>query len=263
MNNLGVYQQLFSKVACLTLAVCIWHPLPLKAALEDTFRVLQIGTRAYTNVTVTTKARDYIFILHASGMTNIKVGDLPPDLRVKLGYLKQEQKAVNGAGAWARQTIKKLNASEMEQLQKRWCQLLPAGLNPKTLLTPQTLLLALATILAAYLFFCYCGMLICEKTGHKPGVMIWLPVLQVFPLLKAAGMSPWWFVALLLPGLNLLAHIVWSLKIAEARRKSLGAGILLILPLINIVAFLYLAFSNGASPKKEEPVIQVMTLETA
>ena len=55
-------------------------------AAEDKFDVLQIGTQTYSNVTVTTKAKSYIFLIHAAGMTSIKVSQLPPDLQEKLGY---------------------------------------------------------------------------------------------------------------------------------------------------------------------------------
>src|SRR3954453_20007153 len=54
------------------------RPVAGSAAEEQTFPLLQIGTRTYTNVTVTTKARKYIFILHSTGMANIRVADLPP-----------------------------------------------------------------------------------------------------------------------------------------------------------------------------------------
>ena len=42
-------------------------PFGAIGAIEQTFDMLQIGTRTYKNVTVTTKAKDYIFILHSAG----------------------------------------------------------------------------------------------------------------------------------------------------------------------------------------------------
>ena len=41
-------------------------------ATEDKLPVLQVGAMMYTNVTVTTKAKNYIFIVHDGGMTSIK-----------------------------------------------------------------------------------------------------------------------------------------------------------------------------------------------
>ncbi|MEK7785273.1 MAG: hypothetical protein AAB658_07605, partial [Chloroflexota bacterium] len=49
--------------------------------------------------------------------------------------------------------------------------------------------LVLGVLFMAYLFICYCLKLICLKTGNDPGILIWLPVIQMIPLLRAAGMS--------------------------------------------------------------------------
>jgi hypothetical protein len=107
-------------------------------------------------------------------------------------------------------------------------------------------------------------MLICQKTGQEPGVLVWLPVFNVFPLLRAAGMSPWWFLASFVPVLNLVAYILWCVNIAKARAKTLWTAIFLLLPLTNLLAFLYLAFSgSGGRKKNENRRIEIMTLETA
>jgi hypothetical protein len=107
-------------------------------------------------------------------------------------------------------------------------------------------------------------MLICQKVGHPPGILVWLPLVQLLPLLRAAGMSGWWFLAYLVPGLNIVAQIIWSLKIAKARGKSVWVGVLLLLPVANLFSFLYLAFSNGATgggDEDSEP--KVMSLQSA
>jgi uncharacterized membrane protein len=49
----------------------------------------------------------------------------------------------------------------------------------------------------------------------------------------------------LVPGLNAIAYIAWCFKIAKAREKSPVVGVFLLLPVTNIFAFLYLAFSAG------------------
>ncbi|HSU56865.1 MAG TPA: hypothetical protein VLT36_22590, partial [Candidatus Dormibacteraeota bacterium] len=55
----------FGRFLCLGLVLILFHPLNSHAQMEETFPVLTIGTQSYTNVTVTTKARKYIFILHS------------------------------------------------------------------------------------------------------------------------------------------------------------------------------------------------------
>jgi hypothetical protein len=80
---------------------------------------------------------------------------------------------------------------------------------------------------------------------------VWIPVLQMIPLVRAARMPMFWFVIFLIPGLNLLAHIVWSIRIAQVCGKSAVVAVLLILPVTNILALLYLAFSGGNHRQEE------------
>jgi hypothetical protein len=115
----------------------------------------------------------------------------------------------------------------------------------------------MAIVVIVYLFFCVCIKLICLNAGSKPGLMIWIPVLQMFPLLRAAKMTAWWFVAFLIPPFSLVAHIVWCVKIAKACGKSALVALLLILPVTNLLAFLYLALSNG----DRQPAEKVMGLQ--
>jgi len=289
----------------LMLAAIVTAPRSASAAMEETFDVLQIGTHTYRNVTVTTKSKSYIFLLHSAGMTNVKVADLPPDVLTKLGYEDPSVPKVqtNAAKVWAQQTLSKLETPAIkgieEQIKTRLTAdeiraRLPAQIQAIT----SNLLLAVAGIaVAIYLFFSFCCMLICKKTGNQPGLLVWIPILQLFPLLKAAGMSGWWFLAYLVPGLNVIAQVIWSFKIADARGKTAVIGVFLLLPVLtspvigayaaslpaaqvpwpvlgwvslaasglSLLAFLFLAFSSGPA-RKEAKVgqpAQIMTLETA
>ena len=100
---------------------------------------------------------------------------------------------------------------------------------------------------------------------NPPGFLIWIPVFQIFPLLRAADMSPWWFLGFFVPVFNLLAQILLSFKIVQARGKNAWVGVLLLLPLTNVIAVMYLAFSGGrpADSEDEERRVEIMTLETA
>jgi len=249
-------------VTCL----CIWvAPALSAAALEETFPLLQIGTRTFTNVTVTTKNKSQIFMMHSTGMHTIKIADLAPEVRNKLGYTGEpEQKSAKGLaslGTIGKRSGLKLHLPQAKDFQQQWRAHMPANFATITW-SPNALLILASSVFVLYLMFSYCGMLICNKAGHVPGVLIWLPVLQLIPLLRAANMSPGWFVAYLVPGLNFVAHIVWSFNIAKARGKSPLVGVFMLFPLTNILAYLYLALSNGAV-KKESPVVEVMTLEAA
>jgi hypothetical protein len=259
------------------LAVVVTGLIGLQAAsatLEQTLDVLKVGTQTYKNVTVTTKSKSYVFIIHSSGMTNLKVADLTPDVLVTLGYPDPTtpKTQTNAAASWAKQTLAKLDGPQVKavrgQIQDQWSHHIPGASRlpfPLPALTP-TLLFAVAGVLVGlYLFHCFCLKLICKKSGHEPGFLVWLPLLQLIPMLRAAAMPGGWFFAFLVPGLNLVVSVVWCFKIAAARGKTALVAIFLLLPITSLFAFLYLAFSNGAGSRSESggKRIEIMTLETA
>src|ERR1017187_215295 len=256
----------------LALAALLMQPPSGLGATEDTFGVLKIGSRTYTNVTVTTKAKNYIFILHAGGMASIKVAELPPDLQQQLGYgdALAPKVVTNIAAVWVKKEIAKLDVPQVKGLRKQlqqWRAHPPARLAalPWIGSEPNYTLLGIVVLvyLLLYLFYSYCCMLICRKAGHPPGILVWLPFLKLFPMLRAAGMSCWWALAFLVPVVNLVPLILWPLKIAKARGSSAWLGVLLFLPIINLFAFLYLAFSDGAAgTADDEPEPKVMSLQT-
>jgi hypothetical protein len=224
----------------------------------------------YTNVTVTTKAKNYIFIVHNGGMTSIKPSNLPLNVQEELGYAAGggSKGATNTATAWAKREIAKVSVPQVKELEKqleqKWRGKSANRLSVMGLAGSTLIFAVLGIALLLYLFQCYCLMLICRKAGHPPGILVWLPVAQVFPMLRAAGMSGWWFLALLVPLLNLVASVLWCFNIVKARGKSVWVGVLLLLPVTSPFAFLYLAFSNGAPPDEdEEPEPKIMTLQAA
>ena len=247
-------------VGLILVSLAMYSPVAWGATEEQKFDMLQIGTRTYRNVTVTTKTKDYVFLLHSDGMANIKVSELPSEVRHQLGYVDPEPpKSVSTkANEWAKQSLDKIETPQVKvfesQVQDAWATKTFQGITfwplPPKILWPAT-----GGVVAFYLFFCYCCQSLCQKTGKKPGALVWFPILKVFPLLTAASMSPWWLLAF--P----LAPLVWCFKIAKARGKNAAFGILLLLPIINVIPFLYLAFANGAAPAKQKRRVEIMTLE--
>jgi len=256
------------RVWWLLIAVLL-HTWAAEAALEDKFDALQIGATTYQNVTVTTKSKSYVFLLHSKGMTNIKVADLPSEVRLKLGYEDPEATHVktNTPAVWAKNTLSKVETPEIKKLETQVSSFwrgAPAlsGVNIPPV-NRNTLLIVALVFLALYLFHCYCCALICRKSGSEPGPLVWVPVFQLFPLLKAATMSPWWFVGFLVPGVNLIAQILWCVKITQARGKAFIVALLLMFPLSSPFAALFLAFSGGNQERKAPRRVGIMTLETA
>jgi hypothetical protein len=260
-------------------------------ATEQTFDVLQIGTKSYTNVTVTTRSTAYVFLLHAGGLVNIKVADLPYEAKIKLGYLAETNRAPNDVAAhtldpsdissppasaafdlhhplvWLRQKFADLDNVQNPRLQRLFENLRLEQTEGATRLRHPDVTVVSALIGAlviAHIFFSYCFMLICRKVSQPGGVLVWIPILQIYPLFHAAGMSGWWSLTCFMPGLNFLAFIIWSFRIARARGKSALVGLFLLFPLLNFLSLLYLAFSDGEQAAEvERPRKEVMTLETA
>ena len=269
MTVVKMFDKTLVRFAGLVLGIALLVPNPVQAALEQTFEVLQVGTSTYHNVTVTTKTKNYVFLIHSNGMASVKITDLSPELRAQLGYENSEgsQSKTKATAVWAKQTLSKLDAPQVQQVRAQLAGLFARGQPISRLnaipITRNVLLIGGAILAALYLFHCYCCLLICRKSGVEPGPLIWLPILQIFPLLKAARMSPWWFLGLLVPVLNLIGQILWCIKIADARGKALIVGLLLIFPLTSPFAVLYLAFSAGPRPRKENRRVEIMTLEAA
>jgi hypothetical protein len=232
--------------------------------VDETFQVLQTKTGTYTNVTVTTKAADYIFILHTNGMASVKLQDLPVEIRRELGYAAGDapklQKTNPIASVAARElTQVNRNLKPMEQAWKQKWQSRRAALR----INSEVLFTLLAFALLFYLFLCYCCHLICLKAKSPASFLEWVPGLQLIPLLRAAGMSGWCFLAFCVPLLNIVAGVLLSLNIVKAREKNVVWAILLMLPGLNLLAFLYLAFSSGPSDEKTPTKFQTKAFQTA
>ena len=95
-----------------------------------------------------------------------------------------------------------------------------------------------------YIFACYCLKVICEKTGHQPGVLIWIPIANLIPLLTVAKLPIWFIILFFIPLVNLIVAIVLWVKICQARNKPGWMVILMFIPLVNLAFLPYLAFSE-------------------
>jgi hypothetical protein len=269
---------------------------------------IKTRTDVYQNVTVTGHNDTDVFIVHSRGMANVKIKDLDAETlwRVGLGPEPESSEALaatpeNGSGKMPAALAKMLESASAPMMEADLQQQvlgaisaeqagLPLEFKPGPEQLNQMLPFLIGLLVAGfliYLFFCFCLRLIVRKTGTEAGLLIWLPILQLIPMLRAAGMSMVWFflwispllVALALPllvmgsgvseaqsamgiasivgmvtsVLQLLAAIVWCVKIVQARNKHILWAILLILPLTNLIAFLYLAFSSGEGEAQIEP----------
>jgi hypothetical protein len=248
--------------------------------LEPSFETLTVGLETYTNVTVFQRKKDVVYLKHDGGLMGIRVVDLGLDARVALGYESAPAPKLSATATSATNLSPGLNlpplnvepsgpGAAMPPLRLKGLPNLPANITPEALmkLGMTIILIFLAVVLVMHILFSWLFRVICIKAGSEPGFMIWLPVLQIFPILQAAGMSKAWpfgllglsvfggalvsvspTVALLVSALSSLAGLVlwgvWSVRICIARGKHPALGILLLLPGVNLVMLVYLAASK-------------------
>ena len=198
----------------------------------------------YSNAVVFSKSATHVSISHSRGMANIKAESLDVMTQRKLGFLAAEEPATVTKFPTLTGIAEDARLQELQERYRKNIEDFMQQLDP----TMGYKILALLGIL--YLFFCYCCWQICRKTSNRAGLFVWLPGFQMIPLLRAAGMSPWLFLALFLPVVNLIIWIVWCFRICRVRQKSPFLGILMLLPVTNIMAFVYLALS-GYGPEAD------------
>ncbi len=244
---------------CLSLAVvCLFHvalcaaPPPQDAGSTVKLPLLQTPSGSYTNVTVVLVTPPDIHIRHDGGVKNIPLAELNSTVLRQLGLAPEaeaaEQLEAEAAGDAAGDgSFFGLDGPEGFQ------NLDVSRFLGGAALSGGLVFAFLGVSLIGYLFTCYCYMRICRNAGHEAGFLIWLPIVQMIPLFRAAGMSPWWLLALFVPLLNLVAIILWCFKIVSACGKSAVWAVLFLLPLLNLIAFLYLAFSTPGGRTPSQP----------
>lgn len=232
---------------------------------DEKFPTLTIGTNTFTNVTVLTKTRTDVFISHSSGMASLKVKEIDTAAQLKLGY------QVAAPRPKPSEAFKKLTALTQEAEADPRVQAAEELAAERFLIAieqygNQLIYGLVAALILSYLSFSSMCRSICVKVAAVPKdllPLVWLPLLKQLPLLKAAGMSPWWFLTNLVPGAILITYIVWGFKISRARGKNPAVGVLFLLPVFNIFAFLYLTASRGVSGSGSSGGRNVIALQSS
>ncbi len=105
--------------------------------------------------------------------------------------------------------------------------------------------IAAAASALSFLFFAAMLFLIARKSNTDMAWMAFIPILQLYLMLKISNRTALWLILLLIPILGWLVFtIMVSFGMARARRKSAIWGVLLLLPVLNIPAMIYLALSR-------------------
>ena len=220
---------------------------PASTASDEKFESLRVGTNLYSKVIVLNKTRRDVFISHAQGMASIKVRDLDEATQGKLGYQVEPPRQTPVEKVIQASDLTRFESDpRVQELEEHLVREAQPYLD---LLDENTTYGLVGCIILSYLLFSFLCRCICVKTSNPPSPLIWIPFFKQIPLFKAAGMSGWWILSNFVPGLFLIAYIIWSIRIAESRAKNVFWGVMLLFPVTNILAFLYLALSSDGRVK--------------
>jgi hypothetical protein len=94
-----------------------------------------------------------------------------------------------------------------------------------------------------FVFFSYCLNLICAKAKVDPGVLIWIPLVQMIPMATVAGINPFLLLLYFVPLVNIVFALYHWAKVCIAIGKSPWLAVMLIIPLVNLAFLPLLAFT--------------------
>ncbi|KPJ54570.1 hypothetical protein AMJ47_04135 [Parcubacteria bacterium DG_72] len=112
-------------------------------------------------------------------------------------------------------------------------------------------------IIGLYVYTSLVLMKIAKKTNTSNSWMAWIPILKHYLLCKISGKSIIWFIMFFFPFINLVAMVVLWAAVAEKRGRPAWWGVLMLVPIVNLVVRGVLAFSDvpGARQEKSAPAV--------
>ena len=99
-------------------------------------------------------------------------------------------------------------------------------------------------LLLIYLYFALSLHAISRKTKTARVWLSWIPLANIYQMCKIAGKPAKWCWLFLIPLANIVVAVIVWMNIAKAVNKPSWIGILLIIPIVNILLPGYLALSK-------------------
>lgn len=130
--------------------------------------------------------------------------------------------------------------------------LFSGGLGATALLTAifASALYIIITI-AVYIYFAFALMTIAQKTKTKNAWLAWIPIANVYLMIQIAKLNWWWIFALLLSFIPIVGSLAltglmawWWWRIAEIKKRPGWWGILMIIPIVNLIIIGILAWGK-------------------
>lgn len=114
-----------------------------------------------------------------------------------------------------------------------------------------TMMVVFVFLIAIYIYSAIALMVIANRTKTNPAWLAWIPVANIYLVTQIAKQPGWQTLGILLALIPMLGPILfyalmafWFWKIAERMRKPTWLGILMIVPIANLVVLGYLAWSK-------------------
>lgn len=99
--------------------------------------------------------------------------------------------------------------------------------------------------LICYLFAAWCLWRIARDLQVGDEWLAWVPLLNLFTLLRAAARPAWYLLLLLVPLVNVVVLAMVFMALAERRGRLSLYGLLLFLPLLNLLVLFSLTYVPG------------------
>lgn len=91
--------------------------------------------------------------------------------------------------------------------------------------------------LFAYIFTSYCLMKIADKLSIPNSWLAWVPIAQIWVMIRAAGKPGWWLLLLFIPLVNIVVAFILLFSTPTNLGKSSLYGLLVFIPIVGL--FLY------------------------
>ncbi len=107
------------------------------------------------------------------------------------------------------------------------------------------MIIYLVIAIASYIYTSLCLFLIAKKLDVPAPWTAWVPLIQVWTFVTAAGKPWWWILLLLVPIVSIIAGIYLWVCITENLGRNKWLGLLMLVPIVNLVFLGILAFSKS------------------
>ena len=97
---------------------------------------------------------------------------------------------------------------------------------------------------ALYVYFSLCLFLIAKKLNVQAPWTAWIPLINIWTLLQAAGKPCWWVLLFFIPFVSIIVIAYVWMCIVENLGRNKWLGLLMLVPIVNLVYMCVLAFSK-------------------